>query len=798
MSLSSRVYLLLIVVSLLIGGSSAYVGGELTETALREELREGGRYLTSTLVEAYSEAIGNFNLLPVVEGVRRLVETQEEVAYIYFTGFDGHVVAHSFERGFPVDLLAAWAGVPPEKDLITVASGSGDRRFFEQRRPLVPGLPAYVHVGLTLDSAERNAAKVRQRILLTTLLLTVGGIGLGTLFARRITTPLSHLASLFTRFGKGETLEAADIAFRASGKEIQALSQAFRDMLTERAKSEAQMRLAGSVFDNTQEGIFVTDSQGRILSANAAFSDITGYSAEETIDQSTDILKPEGQDAAFYEACWSTAREHGHWQGEIWNRRRNGEEFPAWQTISEIRDEEGKISNYVSVFSDITDKKNAEKRIAHLAYHDALTQLPNRLLLYERLEQALARARRHGNHLALLFLDLDRFKDINDSLGHPVGDELLKAVAARLNECVREEDTIARLGGDEFVILVEQLEHARDAGLVAHNILEALSTPLPVARRQLQIATSIGISLYPGDGDNAATLVQNADAAMYRAKDQGRNNYQFYAPEMTAAAFERLSLENSLRHALEREELQLHYQPQVSLVTGTTACAEALARWHHPELGMVPPDRFIPLAEETGLIVRLGDWVLHSACRQLRDWRQAGIPVDRVSVNVSGIQVQRGDLLSAVKSALQDSGLAPQHLELEITESAIMEDAEQAIETLRRIGKLGVKLAMDDFGTGYSSLSYLKQMSLDKLKIDRSFVRDIPGDDDDESIIRAIISLARSLRLQVVAEGVENGEQQQFLKHHGCTVVQGFLHSKPLPAGAFADFVADYRFEEIG
>jgi len=459
--------------------------------------------------------------------------------------------------------------------------------------------------------------------------------------------------------------------------------------------------------------------------------------------------------------------------------------YPQWLTINVIHSDDGEIDNYVAVFSDISTIKQSEERLQHLAHHDALTNLPNRLLLRDRLEHAIDHARRNGHTVAVLFLDLDHFKSINDSLGHPVGDQVLQGVAERLVGCVRQDDTVARLGGDEFVVLLEQVGGLEHAGKVTKKVLDLFTNPVVVDKHEISISSSIGVSLYPRDGNDVDSLLKHADAAMYRAKDKGRNTSQFYTEELSSDAFERFLLETSLRRAVQEKQFMLYYQPQFSLRSGRLVGTEALVRWQHPDLGLISPARFIPLAEEIGVINSLGEWVLFEACQQMKTWSDAGFPGYQIAVNLSGLQVKRGDIVETVERVLAETGLTPSALELEITESFIMGQTEESIKILEALRSIGVTLAIDDFGTGYSSLSYLKKLPINKVKIDRSFVKDIPMDSNDEAIARAIIALAHSLQLGMVAEGVETEAQQGFLRSQRCDQAQGFLYSKPVPAEEF-------------
>jgi diguanylate cyclase (GGDEF)-like protein len=485
----------------------------------------------------------------------------------------------------------------------------------------------------------------------------------------------------------------------------------------------------------------------------------------------------------------SSLNQTGHWRGEIRQRRKNGEFFPIWLNVSAVTDADDRVTHNVSLFSDITSLKESQEQLERLAHHDVLTGLPNRLLFHARLEHALERARREGNKVAILCLDLDHFKNINDSLGHPAGDRLLQVVTQRLLHAVREEDTVARFGGDEFSLLLEDLRDSKDAGIVAEKVLKVLAKPFDLDGHESYVSGSIGISLFPDDGQDITTLLKNADSALYQAKEQGRNTYHFYTKDLTRAAFKRLGLESSLRRAVERDEFILFYQPQVDLSDGRVVGAEALLRWRHPELGLMLPNEFIPMTESTGLIVKLGEWVLHTACTQAKAWQNAGLPFIRMAVNLSSVQVSRGDMLHTMKRVLGETGLDPRYMELEITEGLIMQQTQQTIRTLDELTAMGVMLAIDDFGTGYSSLSYLRRLPLQRLKIDKSFVREIPDDAGDRAITRAVIALGNNLNLTVVAEGVENEVQREFLFNNGCDEAQGYLYGAPLPAVDFATLV---------
>jgi len=563
--------------------------------------------------------------------------------------------------------------------------------------------------------------------------------------------------------------------------------------ITDRKRAEEQLRIAARAFENTADGVIIYDAQRRIISVNKSFTTITGYEEQEVVGKPAEFLRPAKQDDAFYRDLDSVVDEKGRWQGEMVRRRKNGEVYPALCSVSAVKDDKGAVTNYVTVFNDISSFKEYEAKLEFIAHHDSLTGLPNRALFQERFRQALVRARRHKATLAVLFIDLDEFKTINDSLGHHVGDELLQVVATRLQECVRESDVVARLGGDEFTVLLDELKRSQDAARVAEKILEALAKPYSARGHELSTSASIGVSCYPEDGADVETLLKNADAAMYQAKGHGRNNCQFFSAELNDRAYGMLLMKNSLRLALQRDEFLLHYQPRFNLTSGAVCGMEALIRWRHPEDGEIPPAKFIPLAEETGLIVPIGEWVLRTACAQLREWRALGIRTMRMAVNLSPRQFRQADLTARISTILRDTGLSADDLELEITEGVVMQDPEASEKMLRELKASGIAISIDDFGTGYSSLGYLKRFPIDYLKIDRAFVRELHKNPADVAIVRAIIALARGLNMSVIAEGVELEEQGKLLTLFGCDEAQGYLYSKPRPAHELGELLANGR-----
>ncbi len=543
------------------------------------------------------------------------------------------------------------------------------------------------------------------------------------------------------------------------------------------------------IFNSTMEGIMITDSAGVIQTTNPAFSAITGYSEKEVVGRTPRLLRSDKEAPERHQQMWKKLKSQGQWQGEMWNRRKNGEDYPQWMSISTLPSEYGEKSQYVALFIDITKQKEREACIEYQAYHDALTALPNRRLFHDRLERALAQVERNGESLAVLFLDLDRFKNINDSLGHDIGDQLLQEVAQRLKETVRHEDTVARLGGDEFTVLLSRVTQRKEVEQVVRKLITAFRQPFKIEGHTLHISSSIGIALFPCDGETPEQLMKNADSAMYRAKEKGRNNACFYSQNMNARSENRLTLENDLHEALKRGELTPFYQLQREADSGAVSGFEVLLRWTHPERGLVMPSEFIALAEESGLIVPIGEWVLEQACQQAKVWVDAGQSDLTVAVNLSARQFQQPGLAKQVADILEKTGLPAKHLELEITENLLLQNSDQNSAVLQELHDLGICLALDDFGTGYSSLSYLKKFPFDRLKIDQSFVRSLPDSHEDAALVDAIITLGHTLGLEIIAEGVENEAQLAFLRDRGCDLIQGYLFSKPLPAEKAALFL---------
>jgi diguanylate cyclase (GGDEF)-like protein/PAS domain S-box-containing protein len=562
--------------------------------------------------------------------------------------------------------------------------------------------------------------------------------------------------------------------------------------ITIQKNARRQMELSARVIEQSAEGIIIFDADKNILTVNRAFCEMLGYESEDLVGGNLDSLQYDNHDQEYVshirQQIWHHVDQDGFWQGEIRERHKSGVAIPVFLSISVVLDEQERIINYIGINRDISQHKEAEAHIHQLAYYDALTALPNRFLFNDRIEQAISHARREGHPIALMFLDLDRFKNINDSLGHRIGDSVLIETARRLKKIKRGEDTVSRLGGDEFTLLLPGTD-SDGAAHVAKNIIRTISEPYHISQHELLITPSIGICIYPNDGDSAEILIQNADSAMYRAKKDGRSVFRFFTQEMYQRANLVLKLENALHNALQRREFFLHYQPQIDMLTGNIVGCEALLRWKHAEYGMVPPADFIPIAEDTGQILSIGGWVLQTAIRQVKMWQRSGLPLLPVSVNLSAVQFRQANLIERISQMLQVNELPPEFLELELTESITMENPAIAINIMNQLNRCGIRLSIDDFGTGYSSLSYLKRLNIHRLKIDQSFIRDITVDTEDEEIVRTIITLAKSLKLQTVAEGVETNEQMDLLKAEGCNVVQGYYFSKPLPPDEFAELL---------
>ncbi|MBF0358109.1 MAG: EAL domain-containing protein [Magnetococcales bacterium] len=557
----------------------------------------------------------------------------------------------------------------------------------------------------------------------------------------------------------------------------------------ERNKAEQGLILASKVFENASEAILITDHNVNVIDVNNAYINITGFEREDIIGKNPSIGKSGRHDQFFYKSMWKKIIETGQWAGEIWDRNKAGKIYPKWLTINVVKDKHGKTTHYVGIFSDISRTKATEERLEQLAFYDPLTRLPNRMLFQDRLNQEFQGARRSKKQVAVMFIDLDRFKHVNDTLGHAAGDQLLIEISRRLNKCVRQTDTVSRLGGDEFTVILTDITNTKDVAAIANNIILSLQKTVMIDEHKAHVGASIGIAVYPDDGDDFDTITKHADVAMYHAKDSGRGNFKFYKEDMNAKFTNRMKLENEMHAALEDDEFVLHYQPKMDIESGRILSMEALVRWQRSDGTMVPPFNFIPLAEEIGMIIPLGRRILEMACiynKNLMDTENIHL---RVAVNLSPLQFQQVDIQEMVETVLNETGMPAEYLELEVTEGMMMDDSEKATSILNKLRDLKLSISMDDFGTGYSSLSYLKKFPIHTLKIDQSFVRDLTLDSDDSAIVSAIVSMAKSLKLRVVAEGVETPEQMEFLKEIGCHELQGYLISRPIPGDEFTAFI---------
>ena len=669
----------------------------------------------------------------------------------------------------------------------------GEQELSSARRMRTAGwtVIATLPTGIAFESINSIRDKIYFGAILSSLIIPI----LLWLYLHGQLTPLSRAAKTLDEMTQGRMPLQPLLA--EGSKEIRRLLHSFNllqshinEQKTSLNESAEKLRLSAKVFESSCESIVIADAAMRIVSVNRAFTEMTGHAGDEVVGRSLRMLAADQGDDQFATLVGQHLRSAEHWQGEVLHRRKSGETYPAWLHVSAIRDAEGRPGHYVFGFLDISDRKQAEERIEYMAFHDPLTGLPNRRLAMERLELAITLADRSQTRTALVFLDLDNFKTINDSFGHAVGDLLLQAVASRLMLCIRDSDTICRQGGDEFLIVLGNVADADAITVVTRKILEALAPTFNIEGKELSTSSSIGIAVFPDDGRDIDTLLKRADTAMYHAKEAGRNAYSFFTEQMNLDAVEHQQVRVGLLHAMERGEFRLHYQPQIDINSGKVIGAEALIRWQHPERGLLMPDHFIRIAEESGLIVPIGAWVLREACRQAAAWRRTGLPPLVIAVNVSAIQFKRGDIEACVRQALDESGLPADCLELELTESVLIHDTDKVLATVQRLKALGVMLSIDDFGTGYSSLSYLTRFKVDKLKIDRSFVCDLENQPGNASMVRAIIQMALSLNLTTIAEGVEDVELVNFLRRQNCQEAQGYYYSRPLPAIEFAHYLA--------
>ena len=672
----------------------------------------------------------------------------------------------------------------------------------------VPGLRWGLIVKMDLQEAMRSYRILRKSIGLVTLILFLSVLFLSLLLGNSIVSPIRQLALAARAIGERKEgvrvhvsgiYEIADLgqAFNRMADAVENTSRGLEERVQERTteltrtladlrkeiqtrqEAEFRIRLFVKIFESTDEAIVVTDPETRILEVNDAYCRITGYSRDELVGKRTSTLQSGYHGRVFYEEMWSSILKNFTWNGEILDRKKSGEVYPIWLTINAIRNESGETTNYVGIFSDITEMKEAEKKLRNLAYYDTLTGLSNRSSFQDRMKQAIALANRNGEKVGLLLIDLDRFKVVNDTLGHLVGDRLLEEVARRMNATVRESDLVGRLGGDEFVIGLFQMENPEEAARLATRLIREVSRPVQIEKQELYIGASIGISIYPDDSASYEEMVRNADAAMYYAKRSGRGEYHFFTESIQNQVQDRFQIEMQLRSALERNEFHIQYQPQVDLSSRRIVGVEALVRWQNRELGVVPPDRFIPVAEETGQIVPMGSWIFEETIRTLSRWKSRGFEPS-MAINVSPRQFHDRELFAKLDALVQIHGLTPDRVEVEITESALMENPESARSMLRELKAGGFRIAMDDFGTGYSSLRYLKEFPVHRLKIDRSFVQGLPHDENSRALVRAILQMTRALEIEVVAEGVETHEQHIFLAGEGCHFAQGYLYGKPV------------------
>ncbi|MBI5890556.1 MAG: EAL domain-containing protein [Nitrosomonadales bacterium] len=673
---------------------------------------------------------------------------------------------------------SAWHFAAPVYSQPAEASPFGDAA--------TPELLGNVSVVMSKEALTRMTSDIFVTNLSTSFSFALLFLLLIRYLTRGMARPLEQLSSSMERAQMGESQVRAE---PGGPRDIAEMAHAFNNMMAVQEEREAALRIAAIAFE-TEEGMMVTDRNASIIQVNQAFTRLTGYSAEDAIGRNPSMLKSDRQDEEFFQRMWDRLRTENSWQGEIWNRRKNGEVYPEWLNITAVLGKDGQVTNYVGAFVDFTERKKAESEIHHLAFFDPLSQLPNRRMLLDRLRQAVANGARNQTGGGLLFIDLDNFKTLNDTKGHGIGDLLLVEVSQRLQACVREGDTVARFGGDEFVLLLEGLskdetQAAAQSRMVGEKVLEVLSRPYILEGNEFHSSSSMGITLFIDYKQKLDELLKQADTAMYEAKKSGRNTLRFFDPVMQDELEARAQLEVGLREALNKGEFRLYYQMQVDHNQHILG-AEVLLRWVHPERGLIPPMQFIPLAEETGLILPIGQWVLESACRQIKLWeadaRTRGL---QLAVNVSGRQFRQKDFVAQVSAVLKQAEINPLLLKLELTESIVLDDVADTIAKMQALKQIGVSFSMDDFGTGYSSLSYLTQLPLNQLKIDQSFVHHIGTKESDATIIQTIIGMANNLGMEVIAEGVETQEQRDFLEENGCMLYQGYLFGRPVPLEEF-------------
>ncbi len=779
---------------------------------------EQGRTFANSTLAATIDALYKDDYGQIVDYCMGVMKNTPNVEYINFVNQSGEELAIT-KNSWQLKNASSAPGKALREDSVTIrpaqeaASGILQQLYFlpqksfEFERPIIISGKEWgsVRIGFSKAAYYDSIHSFYWTVSLLTLTSLLLSLFLFLISSARIRRQIDTFAGVAGQLAEGElnvtASEKAIGEIGVLGKAINKMSSMLRARIRERDLAEQELKIAATAFES-QEGILVTDAHVKTLRVNQAFTNVTGYEAMDVIGQNPSMLSSGRHDAAFYEAMWESINTQGAWEGEIWNRRKNGEIYPQHVNITAVRNADGVITNYVASMMDITQSKAAAAKIEQLAFYDPLTNLPNRRLLLDRLQQAQAASTRSGKMGALLFLDLDNFKTLNDTLGHDTGDELLRQVGSRLTACVRREDTVSRLGGDEFVVMLEDLsetpmEAASQVEIIGHNILTALNKPYKLGTNSHSSTPSIGITLFKGLEQGIDELLKQADIAMYQAKKSGRNAMRFFDPKMQASIDSRAALEADLRLAITKGQLRLHYQIQVN-GNGKVFGAEGLIRWAHPTLGMLLPNQFIPLAEETGLINPIGQWVLETACAQLAAWQQS--PITRhlsLSLNVSPKQFHQLNFAERVRAALQANMIEPSLLKLELTESILLEDMEGTIEIMNALSDLGVGFSLDDFGTGYSSLQYLKRLPLTQLKIDKSFVHDISTNQNDRAIVSTIIAMAKGMQIGVIAEGVESEEQRELLMESGCHQFQGYLFGKPVNIQQLEEFITQTNDESV-